>query len=141
MREILGAYRKKTNNAKKSAMKFRNIEIWMVRYLAINVASRNQQSFLKPVHKWIYYSDLKKIDFSQKPDWRLKIEWVTSKDRFFDHNSKSWEDGLFKLTSKIECDKTVTMINHTPTSLLKLIRFESFKYSQNAEFQYFLGID
>ena len=27
---------KKTNNAKKSAMKFRNIDIWMMRYLAIN---------------------------------------------------------------------------------------------------------
>ena len=69
----------------------------MVRYLASNVASRNQQSFLKSVHKWIYYSDFKKIDFSQKPDWRSEIEWVTSKDRFFDHNSESWEGGLFKL--------------------------------------------
>ena len=39
----------------------------MVRYLAINVASRNQQSFLKSVHKWIYYSDFEKIDFSKNP--------------------------------------------------------------------------
>ena len=54
-------------------MKFRNIDIWMVRYLEINVASRNQQSFLKSVHEWIYYSDFKKIDFSRKPDWRSEI--------------------------------------------------------------------
>ena len=39
----------------------------MVRYLASNVASRNQQSFLESVHKWIYNSDFKKIDFSQNP--------------------------------------------------------------------------
>ena len=44
---------KKTNNAKKSAMKFRNINIWMVRYLAGHVASPNQQSVLKSVHNWI----------------------------------------------------------------------------------------
>ena len=51
MREILDAYRKKNNNAKKCAMKFRNINIWMVRYLTGDVASPNQQSVLKSVHK------------------------------------------------------------------------------------------
>ena len=70
-------------------MKFRNIDIWMVRYLASTVASWNQQFFLKSVHEWIYYSDFKKIDFSRKPDFPKKIQWVTSKDRFFDHNSNS----------------------------------------------------
>ena len=104
----------------------------MVRYLAINVASRNQQSFLKSVHKWIYYSDFEKIDFSQKPDWRSEIEWVTSKDRFVDYNSKSWEDGLFKLTSKIERGKPVTVIYHTSTSPVKFIRIEFFLNLQNA---------
>ena len=74
----------------------------MVRYLTGHVASRNQQSVSESVHKWIYYIDFKKIDFSRKPDWRSEIEWVTSKDRFFDHNSKSWKGGLFKLTSEIE---------------------------------------
>ena len=113
----------------------------MVRYLASNVASRNQQSFLKSVHKWIYYSDFKKIDFSRKPDWRSEIEWVTSKDRCFDLNSKSSEVGLFKLTSKIERGKTVTLIYHTPTPPLKFIRIESFKNLLKAEYQYFLGID
>ena len=104
----------------------------MVRYLASNVASRNQQSSLKSVHKWIYYSDFKKIDFSQKPDWRSEIEWVTSKDRFFDYNSKSWGDGSFKLTSKIERGKPVTVIYLTSTSPVKFIRIEFFKNLQNA---------
>ena len=113
----------------------------MVRYLASNVASRNQQSFLKSVHKWIYYSDFKKIDFSRKPDWHKKIHWVTSKDRFFDQYSKSWEGGLFQLTSEIERDKAVTVIYHTFTSPVNFIRIEFFLNLQNAEFQYFLGID
>ena len=51
MREILGAYRKKNNNVKKCAMKFRNVDIWMVRYLTGNGAFPNQQSVLKSVHK------------------------------------------------------------------------------------------
>ena len=126
MREILGAYRKKTNNAKKSAMKFRNIDIWMVRYLTGHVASRNQQSVSESVHKWLYYIDSKKIDFSRKPNWRSEIEWVTSKDRFFDHNSKSWKGGLFKFTSEIVRGSTVTVTYHTSFSPPKLIRIWYF---------------
>ena len=57
-------------------MEFRNINIWRVHYLASDVASRNQQSVSKSVHKWIYYSDFKKIDFSPKPNYLEEIEFV-----------------------------------------------------------------
>ena len=113
----------------------------MVRYLASNVASRNQQSFLKSVHKWIYYSDFKKIDFSQNRGRRSEIDWVRSKDPFFDHNSRIWEDGSIKLINKIAHGKAVTATYHTSTALLNFIRVESSKNPQNAEFQYFLGMD
>ena len=112
----------------------------MVRYLDGHVASKNQQSFRNRFINGFIRAISKKSTF---PKTRLALRNRVSnfEGSIFDHNSKSLDGGLIKLTSKIERGKTVTVIYHNPTSLLKFIRIESFKNLLGAEYQYFLGID